>query len=193
MQWKVAVPTQTEPISLTEAKLHLRVLQEDTSEDGYIQSLIIAAREYAEAVTGRALAIQTLEAYAPGFPRDGTAIPLPCPPCVSVISLSFFDNDKAEHMLTVDVDYIVVSNGDDTKIIPAVGETWSQSYPVVLVKIRYIAGYNPPQIMPRGIKQAMLLLIGHWYEHREAVTDMTSNVLPLAVRSLLYQQKVRWF
>ena len=43
----VAEPT-TEPVSLAEVKLFLRLLPDDTSEDDFISGLIAAAREYCE-------------------------------------------------------------------------------------------------------------------------------------------------
>ena len=46
--------TITEPVTLAEAKLHLRV--EHSDEDAYIGGLISAAREYAESFTNRLIA-----------------------------------------------------------------------------------------------------------------------------------------
>jgi uncharacterized phage protein (predicted DNA packaging) len=53
----------TEPISLQEAKKHLRVEFDD--DDDLIQGLIVAAREYAEGFMNRPLAAKTEDEEAP--------------------------------------------------------------------------------------------------------------------------------
>ena len=59
------------------------------------------------------------------------------------------------------------------------------------VEIVYTAGFTE---LPKAIRQAMLLLIAHWYTNREAV--VTGNVaaaeVPVAARTLLNQYK-RWW
>ncbi|WP_096232267.1 head-tail connector protein [Thermoanaerobacterium sp. RBIITD] len=50
---------ELEPVSLEEAKLHLRV--DGTEEDALISALISTAREFCESFTGRSLALQTFE------------------------------------------------------------------------------------------------------------------------------------
>jgi hypothetical protein len=55
---KIIVPATTEPISLADAKAYLRVDFND--EDTVIQQLITRARAYAEMVTHRALATQSI-------------------------------------------------------------------------------------------------------------------------------------
>lgn len=57
--FRVTVPPTTEPITLTEMKAHLRV--NFTDEDALIQNLITRARAWAETVTHRALAVQTIQ------------------------------------------------------------------------------------------------------------------------------------
>ncbi|WP_350354072.1 head-tail connector protein [Thermoanaerobacterium sp. RBIITD] len=73
--------------------------------------------------------------------------------------------------------------------IPATGWPLDCALRSDAVKIRFKAGYSE---VPKSIKQAMLLLIGHFYEHREAVNIGGGTVgggeikeLPLAVSSLL--------
>lgn len=39
------------------------------------------------------------------------------------------------------------------------------------------------------VEQAVLLLVGHWYANREAVTAAAANVMPLAVERLLWYRK----
>ncbi len=58
--WKLKTAPAVEPISTSEAKLHLK-LDSDTTDDTLIAALITAAREIIENMTGRALINQTWE------------------------------------------------------------------------------------------------------------------------------------
>lgn len=68
MKYAVEAGSIVEPVSLEDAKLHIRTVCGDTSEDSaIIQPIITAAREYCENVTGRAFARQTINAYPIGL------------------------------------------------------------------------------------------------------------------------------
>lgn len=45
-------------------------------------------------------------------------------------------------------------------------------------------------MMPPGIISAMLLLIGHWYENREALSADSLKEVPMAVKDLLWQKRL---
>jgi uncharacterized phiE125 gp8 family phage protein len=50
------------------------------------------------------------------------------------------------------------------------------------VVIRFVAGFTTP---PAPIKQAILLLVGQWYDNRAAATDRPLIAVPNAVEALL--------
>jgi uncharacterized phiE125 gp8 family phage protein len=166
----------------------------DVTEDDLVSALITAAREYCEGFTGRALAEQTLEAYPPCFPRMNE-VELPCPPLQSVTSVKYTDIDGNETTMTEGTDYIVDTDSTVGRIVLPYAETWPTAalYTVNPIKIRYVAGYTT---VPRSIKQAMLLLIGHWYANREAVLvgqGTMSKEIEFAVKALLSMHRVRFF
>jgi len=185
VSYKIITPVATEPVSLTEAKLHLRVT--DTAEDDLISALITTAREYCEKFTGRSLAEQTVEYYLDRFPC-ADEINLPMPPLQSVTSVKYTDSDGIE--TTMPTDAYLVDAVAGRVVLPYYG-VWPSFTPYTVnpVKIRYVAGYTTD--VPKSIKQAMLLLIGHWYMNREATGDATGQIA-FAVRALLSMHKVRW-
>jgi uncharacterized phiE125 gp8 family phage protein len=186
MEYLIATAPSAEPVSVADAKLHIRAITGDTTEDAaIITPLITAAREYCENVTGRALAAQTIEAYPQRFE---SIMKLPRPPLVSITSIKYTDDAGTE--TTMDAgDYLV-----DTKFGRVAFKKIPSFTPALLnhIKITYEAGTAN---VPKTIRQAMLLLIGHWYENREAVTigAVASIKLELAVKALLNQSKVWWF
>jgi len=79
-------PPQSEPISLTEAKLHLRV--DGSTDDTLITSLIKAAREYCESFQGRTYIATTFQMKMDSWPDE---LKMPNAPLWSVDSITYVD------------------------------------------------------------------------------------------------------
>ena len=124
------------PVSLEEAKAHLRV--DHTADDVLILAMIDAATADAEHRIGRALVQQTWEQVEDCFGDD---IDLPNPPLVSVSSLKYLDTDGVEQTMSAS-DYSVNSDREPAEIIPAYGTSWPSTRSVPsAVRARYVAGY----------------------------------------------------
>lgn len=191
--YTVTAPT-AEPVSRTEAKAHLRV---DTSDDDtYIDTLITVARRRVEADSLHALLTQTLELRLSGFP-SGNAIELPAPPLQSVTSVKYTDADEAVTTVATSV-YAADTYSTPGRVVLKAGQSWPvfTPSPANPVTIRYVAGWTSAGAVPADLRQAVLLLVGHLYEHREPVN--IGNIvtpLPLAYDSLIaeYRAKARRF
>lgn len=181
----VETEPDTEPVALPEAKLHLRIDHDD--EDALIERLISAARGYCEQVSRRALITQTLEGGLDAWPRDNV-IELPHPPLQSVESIVYIDSAGATHTLASTVYQVDTKRG---RVYLAEGQQWPnatlRTYDPITVT--WIAGYgDTAAAVPQGYRQAVLLVLGHLYENREAVVatqGISMGVLPLAVDTLL--------
>ena len=95
--------------------------------------------------------------------------------------------------------YIVDADSMPARVTLAYGKYFPDftPYPVSSVRIRYTAGYKTggPDCLkiPEEIKQALKLLIGHFYENRESVVVGTvANKVPFSVEALLYPFRVSW-
>jgi uncharacterized phiE125 gp8 family phage protein len=182
---KVITPPETEPITLAEAKTHCRI--DGNEEDSFINGLITSAREYSEGYQNRAYVTQTLEQTFdrwPCFPVD-----IPRPPLVSVASVKYFGTNNAEYVLGTDK-YFVDVDSEPGRIALNYSVTLPTTTlrPINAVKIRYTAGASS---VPKKFKQAMFLLIGYWFENREAAQQGTlSREIMFSVHSLLDQDRV---
>lgn len=164
MRLKLITPPSAEPLSLAEAKLHLRV--DGNSEDTLITSLIVTARSQAEHLTGYALMAQTWELALDEF---SGAITLPMPPLVSVTSIKYTDVSGVVHTISSS-EYEIDDYGTQARIKPAYGTNWPQARQQEnSVLVRYQAGFSSAAAVPQEIKAWMLLQIGHLYANREAV------------------------
>lgn len=168
-------PPAAEPISLSEAKLHLRV--EHTTDDTLITALIVAARQQAELLTRRQMISSTWRYSLDYWPASGIIEP-PRPALISVQSLKYLDADGV--LQTVDsADYTVDIASEPGRIVPVWGEVWpSARLDVNAVRIEYTAGYANAAAVPQSVKAWMLLAIGTWYAQREAVFTGTVSELP---------------
>jgi uncharacterized phiE125 gp8 family phage protein len=143
MDHTIITAVTAEPVSLAEAKLHLRLddIGGSHPHDALVTSLISSAREFAEHYTGRALAQQTLEVALDSFPNGGT-IDLPRPPVASVTSIKYDDSDNVEQTMSA-ADYSLSAYGDRRRINLGPDADWPGTYSKAdAVRIRYVTGYG---------------------------------------------------
>ncbi len=162
----ITAPT-TEPVSSTEAKLHLKV--DDTADDNLISALIKAARMLCEAFQGRGYITQTWELTLDAFPES--PFELPPAPLASVVSIKYTDSGGTEYTMDPG-DYVIDTSAEPGRVALADGVSWPSVdlYPVGGVKIRYTVGGASA---PANVKQAILLTIGGWYEDRQVGNDLS--------------------
>ncbi len=184
--YKITTQPDTEPVTLTEARAYLR-MGDDTGQDDVIAALIVSAREYAENVTGRALITRTVTAVCDFFPST-RSIELPVGPLVDITSVSYTDTDD---VTTVFTDYTADSFSQTPRIVLNDSADWPSVSlaPVNPISIVYRAGFGSTgSDVPGAIKQAILLLVNHWFENREtAITGVETFSVPFAAEALLQQ------
>jgi uncharacterized phiE125 gp8 family phage protein len=188
---KLATAPAVEPISLDEAKLHLRV--DISDDDTLITSQIQTARRRAEKIAGRAFITQTWDYVLDAFPQ-GDTLEIPKPPLQSITSIKYYDQDGTEYTLSSD-DYYVDTYGEPGRVVLKSSATWPS---ITLreangVVVRFMAGYGDADDVPEEFKQAIYLLVGHFYENREAVSDARLVPTPDGVMALLWMDRMKGF
>lgn len=178
----LVTPPNAEPVLLSEAKGHLRVTA--TDEDSLINSLISAARNWAENFTQRALITQTWDYKLDAF-ADEMEIPLP--PLQSVISVKYIDTNGAEQTLA-STEYTVDTAAERGLVRLAYDKSWpSTRTQANAVTIRFVAGYAGASAVPGPIKAACLLMLGELYARREtAIVGAPITTVPVSAEYLLW-------
>lgn len=172
-----------EPITLDEAKRHLRLEGVIDDEDDLISSMITAAREMAEGKLNRTLVRRVREVAACSW---GT-ITMRKPPFVQLESVSYFDADGQS--FDVDAADLSVSSIREPATVSL---RYGFSAPQLArqdeaIIVRYTAGYAPGEV-PRMIVQWMLLVIGALYAHRESfVAGVSVTMIPEEFNKWLLQ------
>jgi len=182
-----------EPLALPDAKTHLKIETSVTDDDALVTSLIKAARQHVEEHTHRKLIEQTLQTRFDTFPASNGAILVPWPKLMSLTSLQYIDTNGTTQTLTVTTDYVVDAYSEPARIVPAYGKNWPTTQAMInAVTLEYEAGYGAAANVPEAIVHAMKLIIGHWYQNREAVVlgTITAEV-PQAARALMDHYRVK--
>jgi uncharacterized phiE125 gp8 family phage protein len=190
MRLRVVTPPASEPVTLAEAKAHLRL--EGTEDDTYVTALIQAARQHAEEVCWRGVVTQTWEVVLEHFP-DCEAVDLPGGNLGAISSVTYVDADGAEQALNADA-YGADAVSVPGRLVLAYNETWpSTRCQWDAVRVRYTVGWAVADV-PAPIKQALLLLVSQMYEHRTPeVMGGTPGKVDFAVDALLAPYRlVRW-
>lgn len=182
---KLVTAPASEPVTLTEAKAHLRV--DGTDDDTLITVLIAAARQYYEDACRRMLITQTWRLSLDCWPANSLIIPKM--PLITVSAIAYTDSAGATHTLSTDV-YDVDTEAQPGRVTLAYNQSWPsvELYPLNPIQITFTAGYGAAASVPEVDKQAIKLLVGHWYENREPVvtTGAAPKDIPMAVESLIY-------
>jgi uncharacterized phiE125 gp8 family phage protein len=171
-----------EPVTLSEAKKQCEIAESDTAHDDKLTLLMQAAREQWENDTDTAVMEQTLTMTLPYFPLE---IHLQKRPVQSVVSITYYDTRDILATVPTEIYSLDIPN----RIIR---ENYLKDWPMTIdrwdaVTVTYIAGYELVANVPAIAKQAMLLLVSHYFEN----PDMMMSEAMMSVAT--YEHLVRRF
>jgi uncharacterized phiE125 gp8 family phage protein len=191
---RVTAPAEL-PVTLTEAKAQLRVASDNTDDDTMISALLQATTDHLDGwsgVLGRCLVTQTWSASFDGF--SGRFLRLPFPDVTAIASVTYQDADDAEQTVNA-ASYAIKEDALSAYLFFAESFTIPTVYHRPdAVTVTFTAGYGAASAVPQAIKHAMLMLVSHWYENREAIQiGQGVSEIPMAVDALLTPYRVRRF
>jgi uncharacterized phiE125 gp8 family phage protein len=181
--------TFTVPVNVTGGGMGGTVLRAHP-HDALLTGFIASARGYVEKITDRQLITATWRVKGDRFPRWNAPLELPLPPLQSVAAVTFLDTAGAPQTWASS-EYVVDAPAGPQATAGRLYPALDVDYPDTAdredaVTVEFVAGYGAAAAVPQELKQAMALLIGHWYENREAVhTGSVTTEIPFAVEALL--------
>lgn len=191
------------PVSLADACRHLRLIVSDAdidtleqTEKDYVTGLIQAAALYCESYTRRQLVPATWAAYIDKWPRR-CWLELNKSPLISIDSIKYWDESGKEQTLDPGCYYSDLASEPGrikfTELEPI------QDRPNAIT-INFKAGYADTSgkyditNVPMVFRPAILLIVGHLYEHREQVlVGVQQSEIDFGVERLLDPVRVFTF
>lgn len=170
----------TEPITLDEAKTHLRV--DSADDNALITALITTARQFVENYTHRTLMTIAIEKT---YDVPSHSFSLPCPPLQEVTKIEVV-NDAGEK---TEVDSSIYNYDSSTDLPGRVqlkdGCVWPDHREFASFIVTFKAGYgDAPANVPEMLRQAILQILAHYYENRQ------SEEIPKGIYTLMAPYKV---
>ena len=186
---KVVTPNTVPLFTTAEAKAFLKV---DTSaDDTIIDNLVSAATESCQIYTNQYFIKTVVEQYGDNWDSIYT---LYKSPVIDMTHIKYYNTDNTIEELSSST--YELDNVSKPARICLVGA--DQTLPTLYdklnaVNVKYNVGYGTAASdVPEGIKQAVLLTLGNWYENRQSViTGRTATELPLSSQYLLDQYKIQ--
>jgi uncharacterized phiE125 gp8 family phage protein len=157
-------PPGAEPITLAEAKAHLRL--DDGTEDDLLGSLVRTAREHLERETALALIARRFRLYLDAWPQD-RVIRICKGPIQTIENVTVYDGDGVP--VEADVSAAVLDgHGRPARLIVPVLPAPERQ--LNGIEIDFIAGFGESGAdVPDTLKRAMLVHVAAMYELRGAV------------------------
>lgn len=175
-----------EPLSLAEAKNFLRV--EHDADDAIIASLVSAARNHVEALTRRALIVQTWRLVFDRWPDGGRITPR-IGPLRALTAVRVFGAGGDASAIDPETFVTDVAAG----VIAAPG--WSLPPPgrgIAGIELDIEVGFGvAASDVPPTLLQAIRTLVAHWYENRGLIAiGQSVAMMPASVNAMISSYRV---
>jgi uncharacterized phiE125 gp8 family phage protein len=177
----LVTPPASEPVTLAEAKLFLKV--DVTDDDTLITDLIAGARKLVEDQRARAFINQTWDYFLDAFPLSdqwySLPITLPRGRLSSVTTVKYTTYLGATNTVSSGDYYVDTAVHRCPRIVPNVGKAWPGDLLRIAngVEVRHVIGYgataaNVPEQAKLGFKQ----LVSLWYNDRNALGSIPDEI-----------------
>jgi len=157
-------PPAVEPVTVAEAKAHMRV--DSDAEDALIGSLLLTSRLHIETALSLAFITQSWKLTLDRWPA-GREVELPLAPLISVGGVRVKDGSGSSATLS-EQSYLLDIVSRPPRLV------WNNTAPpqpgsvAKGIEIDLTAGFGDTSAsVPAPLKHAILLLTAHWYEHRD--------------------------
>ncbi len=180
-------PPAEEPVTFEQAQVWLRA--DNAAEADLVSTLAVAARMIVEAESGRRLIAQTWRLVMDAWP-EGDTLHVPLTPLISVDAMRIYDADSQPQTVP-SASYIIDTASDPGRIVFTT-QPAAPGRSVSGIEVDITAGYGADAAaVPAPLRQAVLLLLAHWYAQRNDSDLRIDKGLPPEVAPLIAPYRLR--
>ena len=184
MSLLLTTPPSVEPVSLLEAKAHLRVTHAD--DDTTISTLIVSSRRRIETRTGLRLITQGWSQFLDCWSVDGL-VELRLNPVADVSDVIVYGDTDTPAAIDP-AHYFLDATSNPARLVFRQGRNPSPPGRRARgIEIRMTAGFGLAAAVPQDLKQAILLLVADGFAHRG---DESTRAMPPTVLDLINAYRV---
>lgn len=189
MNWSLKTAPTLDVVELDTLKRQCRIELDQADEEELLRAYLKAAQAWVEDYAGRALLTQTWQVSLPDFP-DRLWLPRAAP-LQSVTFVKYYDASNVLQTLSSS-SYVVPAFAEPACVVLADTYSWPDVYDRPdAVRVEYVCGWDDPADVPANLVQAVLLLVGHYYEHREhSITGVMQAPIAMAAEALCAPSRV---
>lgn len=172
----------TSLITPSGAKAHLRI--DHAEDDALLTEMLAASTDYIERQTNTALGAADYLMTLDGWPASGS-FRVPRPPLLSIDSITYRDGDG--QAVPLPSGSFAVDETERPARVVLIGNLPATPVAPGAVRVSFRAGYETPEDAPAALLHAVKMVLGHFYENREAAIDRRVDTVPMAVESICWQ------
>lgn len=184
---EMVVPPASEPVSVAEARAHLRIDHED--DDQWIASAISASRAHIERIQNRACMRQTWRLYAPSFDAlfsDG-AVALPVNPVLDAADVGIEYIDTAGATVPFDSGGLILVRGRVARVALAPDAVAPSDIADRgdAVMLTWVAGHADAADVPPETRLAIMEHVAQNWHNRDGLSRGNVNALQHGLSAMI--------
>lgn len=191
-KYKLKTAPSIIPISLNELKRNLHIMEADTDQDTYLGEIISGVVDIVQTDIGRQLCLATYTAYFDFYPA-GDELELELGPVSGISSVKYYPDDATVPTTVIASDY-QLDNAELTARLRFLNSFSPDTDRMNAVEIEFTTGWGSANDVPRGIKDALLLLCSDRYLNPEnQMLNFGASIRQTAAERFLRNYRVQRF
>jgi|WetSurSiteA1Bulk_404760.scaffolds.fasta_scaffold11376_3 uncharacterized phiE125 gp8 family phage protein len=191
-KYKLKTAPSIIPISLNELKRNLHIIETNTDQDTYLGEIISGVVDVVQTDIGRQLCLATYTAFFDSYPA-GDELELELGPVSGISSVKYYADDATD-LTTVSASDYQLDNTELTARLRFLNSFSTDADRLNAVEIEFTAGWGSADDVPRGIKDALLLLCSDRYLNPEnPMLNFGASIRQTAAERLLRNYRVQRF
>ena len=180
------------PVSLNELKRNLHIIETETDQDTYLGEIVSGVVDAVQTDIGRQICLATYTAYLDFYP-DNDELTIELGPVSGISSVKYYADDATDLTTVPAADY-QLDNAELTSRLRFLNSFSPDSDRMNAIEIEFTTGWGSAGDVPKGLKDAVLLLCTDRYLNPEnQMLNFGASIRLTAAEKFLKNYRVQNF